>query len=336
MSDAAAPARNAAEDDAIARRPLRKQAAACKYYMTKKGCRQGDACSFVHGRGGDPLKVPASLLEAVNALRPRCKFFGTKLGCRKGKRCPLLHDKDYDSFRRLPNVTRHIGSDGKQFLSLRPPLTMALGQYWEQKYSCKAPFHMGKTFEVGDQRVVVFHLDGMPAIDATACAAAKAQRGVTDVNKNWKGESSAPLPPYGFHGTSIASAMQIIAETRIRPSTDGKVGAGTYTMACPDPTDIEGLKAGWVKTGAYNMGCGLIVQVGGILITRMSKWEVPVPAGATSWDHGKQYSHSSESCCLSACVFAEDGLLEFLDAYLMNSGYTRDLHKALLEVAQRK
>ena len=85
-------------------------------------------------------------------------------------------------------ITRHTDADGKQFLSLRPPLPIALGQYWRQMHEFKAPFMRGKTIDVDGQRLVVFHLNGMPGPNGHACSAAKAAQGVY-VGAIWKGAS---------------------------------------------------------------------------------------------------------------------------------------------------
>ena len=140
-----------------------------------------------------------------------------------------------------------------------------------------------------------------------------------------------PLPSFGFHGTKIPAALQIIHETVIQPSTSGKCGAGVYTMECPDPIEPELLAAVWRRNAAYNCGAGLIVQVDGILI-RGKSGTAPVPAGATAWDGDKQFCHSPASIGLYACVFAEAGLMEVVDAQLRSSGYTKELHEALLKV----
>jgi len=54
--------------------------------------------------------------------------------------------------------------------------------------------------------------------------------------------------------------------------------------------------------------------------------------GATAWDGDKQFCHSPASIGLYACVFAEAGLMEVVDAQLRSSGYTKELHEALLKV----
>ncbi len=74
----------------------------------------------------DEHPIPRELFQRVNAARQPCAQF--KVGrCRKYKKRPRSHDIDGCSHTNftLPYTSRYITDDGRDVITLRPPLTLA-------------------------------------------------------------------------------------------------------------------------------------------------------------------------------------------------------------------
>ncbi|KAI9366826.1 hypothetical protein DFJ73DRAFT_805743, partial [Zopfochytrium polystomum] len=81
--------------------------AACRFFATPHGCRNGDACRFLHTvvatapitspvssvttSTPQPVEGTTSDARSSSAAKKPCRFFSTQTGCRSGEACPFLH-----------------------------------------------------------------------------------------------------------------------------------------------------------------------------------------------------------------------------------------------------
>ena len=232
----------------------------------------------------DPPPLPDSLLREVTLARPVCRFFGGR-GCRKGAKCPRLHAGSND--KRLPYVSRFKAADGRDRLTIRPPIHEALQAYFEELQS-PLTLASGMQSVMGSTDVITYQLVNMCPQDEAVCSEAAVGHGVVhecDGIRQWIGESSSALPQFLAHGTSVSNGLCICADGAIKPSP-GICGNGVYGFKADPCTEVEALTTVWDRcvSGGYNSGCMIVYKPHGCLVNLAKKKGVDsVPAGTTAW-----------------------------------------------------
>ena len=285
--------------------------------------------------------VPADVLEAINLTRPRCWWWDHNC-CKKGARCSFLHGVAASNEAHLPHVSIHKDRDGDVKLNVRPPLHAAWDQFFWQKRIHRTN-SSGKHLNA-EGNWMMYQLFYMEERDTTACVASATQRCAHvrsiagDKVRQLGAITALPFPDMMIHGTSIDAALSIICDGHCRPGP-GPCGHGIYGFKLDSLEEGHVLKqARRCATGGYNAGAAIIMECAGLLIKCTS--DERVPAGAVSCcarkvkENSDQYCAAPQSVNYKAVVFEVRGLLHRLGEHLERSGYSSDMHDALMKAKE--
>jgi hypothetical protein len=146
----------------------------------------------------------------------------------------------------------------------------------------------------------------------------------------------SPRPKFLAHGTTIANALSIISEGRVR-GTHGVCGEGAYGFALEALDDERLVQAyGWLSEAGYNGGAVIVMRCeDAILIACNAEERVPEGCISTKKDTGrnkgawnKQYSAGEGSVKCVLAIFNEAALVSHLGKQLLDSVYSMALTKA--------
>ena len=279
--------------------------------------------------------IPVEGFRRVNAARQPCAQF--KVGrCRKYKKCPRSHDIAgcSDTNFKLPYTSRYITEDGRDVITLRPPLTVAVKLYFSQ---LKRPCVLGASRQWNSKsgkRMITCVLEGMVGPNLSVCEAASTSgfARTFEASRDYlRYESSMEKPLFHAHSTSLTAALSIMSDGAIRPGP-GIAGVGVYSFACDSDQDVTALNIAWDRgvSGRYNECALFVFKAHGIIIK--SKDEIfNVPQGASAHKND-QFSSNPGVIEYMSFTTTVDGLLGELSHQLDLLGYTAALHKALMDV----
>jgi hypothetical protein len=285
----------------------------------------------------DEHPIPVELFRRVNAARQPCAQFKAGV-CRKYRKCPRSHDIDgcSDMNFKLPYTSRYIAEDGRDVITLRPPLTLAGQLYFSQ---LKRPCVLGASRQWNSKsgkRMITYVLENMVVPDYSACEAASASGfartcEASRSSEKLRYERGAKKPEFHSHTTSLKAALSILSSGAIRKSP-GIAGVGVYSFACDSDQDSTALNVAWSRgvSGGYNECALFVYKAHGIIVHAKDVW-LPVPPGATACKNDQYSSHEGVVEYMSFTTTV-DGLLGELSQQLDECGYTQALHEALMDV----
>ena len=80
------------------------------------------------------MAIHEDMMQSLAACKPVCPKWGSKDGCKKGSRCRFSHDipdPNADPFS-VPYTDTRVAEDELRKITVRVPLTEALGQFFEE------------------------------------------------------------------------------------------------------------------------------------------------------------------------------------------------------------